>query len=213
MNRIVLSKHKDHYTVYYNNKTFTYSINRYGPFALKLAKKTLKDGIKYYDYYRCYQNICVFFIYTRAYGVKKMIVDRDSVSILNKSKISVYKDHHARTYYAANKNDRIHRIVMSLKRHDGLVVDHINKNGLDNRTKNLRVVSVSINNRNTNVRKTNAFNCRGITEDQNSISCYWYDLNKKKRSKSFSKNKYGRDKAIEMAIQIRKQMKKENGYL
>ena len=54
MNRIVLSKHKDHYTVYYNNKTFTYSINRYGPFALKLAKKTLKDGIKYYDYYRCY---------------------------------------------------------------------------------------------------------------------------------------------------------------
>lgn len=109
-----------------------------------------------------------------------MVVDRNSVSILNKSKISVYKDHHARTYYAANKNDRIHRIVMSLKRHDGLVVDHINKNGLDNRTKNLRVVSVSINNRNTNVRKTNIFNCRGITEDQDRVFCYWYDLNKKK---------------------------------
>lgn len=32
-------------------------------------------------------------------------------------------------------------------------------------------------------------------------------------SKSFSKNKYGRDKAIEMAIELRKQMEKENGYL
>lgn len=142
-----------------------------------------------------------------------MIVDRDSVSILNKSKISVYKDHHARTYYAANKNDRIHRIVMSLKRHDGLVVDYINKNGLDNRTKNLRVVSVSINNRNTNVRRTNIFNCRGITEDQDRVFCYWYDLNKKKMSKSFSKKKYGRDKAVEMAIQLRKRMEAENGYL
>lgn len=142
-----------------------------------------------------------------------MIVDRDSVPILNKSKISVYKDNHAKTYYAANKETKIHRIIMSLKKHDGLVVDHINKNGLDNRTKNLRVVSVSINNRNANVRKTNIFNCRGITEDKNSISCYWYDLNKKKMSKSFSKNKYGRDKAIKMAVELRKQMEKENGYL
>lgn len=213
MNRIVLSKHKDHYTVYYNNKTFTYSINRYGPFALKLAKKTLKDGIKYYDYYRCYKDICVFFIYTRAYRVKKMIVDRDSVSILNKSKISVYKDNHAKTYYASSKEGKLHRIIMSLKKHDGLVVDHINKNGLDNRTKNLRVVSVSINNRNTNVRETNIFNCRGIMENGNSIRCYWYDLNGKKMSKSFSTIKYGREEAIEMAIQLRKQMEKENGYL
>lgn len=213
MNRIVLNKNKNYYTVYYNNKTFTYSINRYGPFALKLAKKTLKDGIKYYDYYRCYQNICVFFIYTRAYGVKKMIVDRDSVSILNKSKISVYKDNHAKTYYASSKEGKLHRIIMSLKKHDGLVVDHINKNGLDNRTKNLRVVSVSINNRNTNVRKTNIFNCRGIMENGNNIRCYWYDLNGKKMSKSFSTIKYGREEAIEMAIQLRKQMEKENGYL
>ena len=55
------------------------------------------------------------------------------------------------------KKGKLHRIIMSLKKHDGLVVDHINKNGLDNRTKNLRVVSVSINNRNTNIRKTNNF--------------------------------------------------------
>lgn len=213
MNRIVLSKHKDHYTVYYNNKTFTYSINRYGPFALKLAKKTLKDGIKYYDYYRCYKNICVFFIYTRAYGIKKMIVDRDSVSILNKSKISVYKDNHAKTYYASSKEGKLHRIIMSLKKHDGLVVDHINKNGLDNRTKNLRVVDVSTNIRNSNIRETNIFNCRGVMETEDSIRCYWYDLNKKRICKSFSKKKYGREKAVEMAIQLRKQMEKENGYL
>lgn len=50
-------------------------------------------------------------------------------------------------------------------------------------------------------------------ENGNSIRCYWYDLNGKKMSKSFSTIKYGREEAIEMAIQLRKQMEKENGYL
>lgn len=74
MNRITFDKNKKMYRVYYKNKTFSYSINRYGKFAIKLAKKSLKTGIKYFDYYRIYNDIVVFFIYTKAYGVKKLFL-------------------------------------------------------------------------------------------------------------------------------------------
>lgn len=213
MNRITFDKNKKMYRVYYKNKTFSYSINRYGKFAIKLAKKSLKTGIKYFDYYRIYNDIVVFFIYTKAYGVKKIIFDKDDVNIVNKSKISISKDNHAKTFYASNKESKIHRLIMGLSKGDNLIIDHINRNGLDNRKSNLRIVSTSINNRNSNIRKTNIFNCRGITEDKKRIRCYWYGLDKKKYSKSFSKNKYGREQAIELAIKYRKEMELENGYL
>ena len=213
MNRITFDKNKKMYRVYYKNKTFSYSINRYGKFAIKLAKKSLKTGIKYFDYYRIYNDIVVFFIYTKAYGVKKIIFDKDDVNIVNKSKISISKDNHAKTFYASNKEFKIHRLIMGLSKGDNLIIDHINRNGLDNRKSNLRIVSTSINNRNSNIRKTNIFNCRGITEDEKRIRCYWYGLDKKKYSKSFSKNKYGRKQAIELAIKYRKEMELENGYL
>lgn len=213
MNRITFDKNKKMYRVYYKNKTFSYSINRYGKFAIKLAKKSLKTGIKYFDYYRIYNDIVVFFIYTKAYGVKKIIFDKDDVNIVNKSKISISKDNHAKTFYASNKESKIHRLIMGLSKGDNLIIDHINRNGLDNRKSNLRIVSTSINNRNSNIRKTNIFNCRGITEDEKRIRCYWYGLDKKKYSKSFSKNKYGREQAIELAIKYRKEMELENGYL
>lgn len=213
MNRITFDKNKKMYRVYYKNKTFSYSINRYGKFAIKLAKKSLKTGIKYFDYYRIYNDIVVFFIYTKAYGVKKIIFDKDDVNIVNKSKISISKDNHAKTFYASNKESKIHRLIMGLSKGDNLIIDHINRNGLDNRKSNLRIVSTSINNRNSNIRKTNVFNCRGITEDEKRIRCYWYGLDKKKYSKSFSKNKYGREQAIELAIKYRKEMELENGYL
>ena len=44
----------------------------------------------------------------------------------------------------------MHRLIMGLPRtaQDGLVVDHINRDSLDNRRANLRVVTISENNRN-----------------------------------------------------------------
>lgn len=213
MDRIVFDENKKMYRVYYKNKTFSYSISRYGKFAVKLAKKSLATGIKYFDYYRIYNDIAIFFIYTKAYGVKKIIFDKGDINIVNKSKISISKDNHAKTFYASNKESKIHRLVMGLSKGDNLIIDHINRNGLDNRKSNLRIVSTSINNRNSNIRKTNIFNCRGITEDEKRIRCYWYGLDKKKYSKSFSKKKYGREQAIELAIKYRKEMELENGYL
>ncbi|MFD0853487.1 HNH endonuclease [Actinomadura adrarensis] len=43
---------------------------------------------------------------------------------------------------------RLHRAVMACSPGDGLVIDHINRNPLDNRRENLRIVSAAINQQN-----------------------------------------------------------------
>lgn len=54
-------------------------------------------------------------------------------------------------FYARRENVYMHRELMAGQLEDGLVVDHINGNGLDNRRENLRVVTPAQNTRNLRV--------------------------------------------------------------
>jgi len=79
---------------------------------------------------------------------KFAIVDADDYDRLNKYKW--YASKKRRNYYAKRRGPHgivaMHRVILNAPR--GLVVDHINHNGLDNRKENLRLCTVAQNCRN-----------------------------------------------------------------
>lgn len=62
-----------------------------------------------------------------------------------------------------NKIIKMHKIILPIKEgENGLEIDHINRNKLDNRKENLRIVTRSINNLNQGPRRDNATGVKGV---------------------------------------------------
>lgn len=204
---------RDRYLAYHNGKSYAFSVARYGGYAKKLAEIAMKTGVRYQDYFEDDgAGTTIFFINTHVYGEMKVFVDTEDAFKFFDRKISVEKDQHAHTYYASTKDGAVHRIIMQPKSSKDLV-DHINRNGLDNRKSNLRIVDTSINNRNASVRKDNKTGLKGVIEDEQRYRLYWYDENQKKHSKSFSKAKYGKEEALEKIKEFREQIYTRYDYI
>lgn len=210
----------DHYLVYYQDKgskQFKYSKERYGPFALLLAEKSLETGIKYNDYFRVFNDYTIFYVYTKAYGTKLVYMDNEDASLFYDKKISISKDNHAKTYYAKINGGSVHRLIMNPD-NSRVLVDHINQNGLDNRKANLRLVNTQLNNKNATVRNDNCLGIKGVSKET-SVEGYvkyvvsYRDNNGKRYKKSFSSNKYGEEDAFIMAVNTRLEMEELYGYV
>ena len=96
-----------------------------------------------------------------------------------------------------------------------LVIDHINRNPLDNRKINLRITSRSVNSINAKPRKENKSGIRGVyrRDERSGITkaawvCEW-NIDKKRYTKSFSIEKYGEDEAFRLAETLRQEKIKE----
>jgi len=98
---------------------------------------------------------------------KFTLVNDDMYEELSKHKW--YAHNIGNTYYAERRGKQLegnllsmHRIILGLRHGDGKIADHINRNGLDNRQSNLRVVSRSGNQHNRRVSKNNVSGYTGV---------------------------------------------------
>lgn len=102
----------------------------------------------------------------------------------------------------------VHRVIMILKGEaipEHFVVDHIDRNPLNNSLDNLRIVSVSANNRNTN--KSSETGKQGVSKSK--CGRYYvvsYSENYIRQQKYFSRVKLGEEAALAAAIAYRKSL-------
>lgn len=93
------------------------------------------------------------------------VIDTDDLSKVDSYPGSWYGFKSGNTFYVLMVNGkeslRLHRVIMGPEEDE--VVDHENRDGLDNRKINLRVCSKGQNNQNKNVSKNNKSGYRGVT--------------------------------------------------
>lgn len=131
----------------------------------------------------------------------------EHLSILNKGSWSA-KDHHKNTYC---KGSRGMVMFHTYAYPDFKEIDHINRNGLDNRKINIRDGSSRINANNKGIQSNNTSGIVGVYFDASkggSWVCQWPDHSMKsnKRKKRFSVSEYGSEEAKNMAASLREKM-------
>jgi hypothetical protein len=135
---------------------------------------------------------------------KFMKFDKQDIHLVDK--YLLYAKKLGKRYYAYGnkiKGISFHNLLLPNK-NKSLSVDHINRNGLDNRRSNLRLVSQTIQSINQDLRINNTSGTVGVhfNKSKNAWIADWRE-NDKRKSKHFSVYKYGSDAKI-LATKFRK---------
>jgi hypothetical protein len=184
---------------------------------LEIGDKKLKDGKKKI-------NKNQYYYYEQFYYIIKLTKDKWMIAedcqktrkLLNKHCWRTDKDGYART--SVDKSTKFwHRLFFNYE--DGLVADHINNKNFDNRIDNIRIVTTRENNLNRTISSNNTSGKQGVYQFLDKRTClhYWMvaitDNNGKKIQKCFSVKKLGNEEAKRRAIEIRKQLEIQYGYI
>lgn len=96
---------------------------------------------------------------------KFAIIDNEDFEYLSKFNWHLYNNGYARRRAPRDGGNRksfyMHKVIMKVK--NTVLIDHKNRNGLDNRKKNLRVCTFSENSINTKIRIDNHSGLRGVS--------------------------------------------------
>jgi hypothetical protein len=184
---------------------------------LQIGDKKLKDGKKY-------NNKNKYYYYEQAYYIIKLTNDKYIIAddcnktrkLLKKYCWRTHSDGYAQTN-VDKSTKKWHQLYFNYE--CGLMADHINNKKFDNRIDNIRIVTSSENNQNRSVRSDNTSGKQGVlyTIDKRTGLDYWMvkivDNNSKKIVKLFSIKKLGNEDAKRHAIEYRKQLEIQFGYI
>lgn len=116
------------------------------------------------------ENFAEIVINSKKWGVKFAIIDKSDIAECSKLtwQVKFCKDT-KQFYVVSSKHDakevKLHRYLMQCP--NGLVVDHINHNPLDNRRENLRIITIRGNSLNQSKRKDNKSGYSGVFKTKN----------------------------------------------
>jgi hypothetical protein len=184
---------------------------------LEIGDKKLKDGKKY-------NNKNQYYYYEQAYYIIKLTKDNWMIAEDCQKTRKLLRKHCWSTGpcgYARTDVDKAtkfwHQLFFNYE--GGLVADHINNKKFDNRIDNIRIVSARENNRNTTINSNNTSGKQGIYYQIEKKHGYHYwkvvitDNNNKRIYKCFSIKKLGNEEAKRQAIEHRKQLEFQFGYI
>lgn len=92
------------------------------------------------------------------------IISKESFDVVSKYKWHIRPDGYVETKNKEKENILLHRLVTNFQYP---IVDHINRNKLDNRLNNLRCVTTSQNQMNKSIQKNNTSGITGVSWDKN----------------------------------------------
>ena len=126
-------------------------------------------------------------------------------------RVNLSKDKRESTLY-------VHRLVATAfcnNENNYNVVDHIDRNPSNNNYQNLRWTTHSGNSRNASISIINTSGHQGVSYDRSAKSwaARWLSEGSTCHKKTFSVKTHGDEQAKQMAIDHRRQMALENGYL
>lgn len=209
----------------YSKITVEFDAPHYG--VKVVSGSALKNGSVYNDNIPKLFNECVHNVFTYAEDSPSFLrwkVDRYSG---NKCvKVQVYagdvagslKSRDAAPYYSTKLNGKAtlcHRIVWEMhngKIPVGLMIDHIDGNGLNNAIENLRLATREVNSRNAKIGESNTTGVTGVKLQKNTdrlgvpyyyYVAFWRKLCGKQSARCFSVTKLGEEDAFRLACECR----------
>lgn len=167
--------------------------------------------MKYKNKFTIKDTFIIIHINSKKLGPIDVYIDRiDEFLLQYKWYIKINEKGYIKANAVINGKDTTMAIAIMGKR-KGFMIDHIDRNPFNNRRNNLRFVTNSVNNKNR-VFINNKSGFTGVVDKGDRYITTWYNKQGVRKSKTFSKKKYGENHALEKAIRKRYREGLKNDY-